>query len=735
MGFASYYEDVQERYWASEPLTGPCLQGVATSPSPADPLERPRRVIKDFWAYYQRERAEDDVPRGRWEEHFATVRTLHDALSVAASLHETDPDAWDVVCETERHLREFFRARTDYGSLSRALIDRVARASRVIRDRCRAVERELNDFTKTVKGMSREERLASDVLESIQHLREIGERLTEDINGRRAYDVLAREVVERWQHFLHLRAVVAVQRRYRPTLQHLDRLHLNEQQERFVALDYQGAYRIQGASGSGKTIILIHRALRLAAENPDKTVRVFTINRSLAELLRSSIDAIHGGIPSNLHVAASYDILLDCLSLFESRHRYRLVDDRSGERINLSWCDFFHHRGKEESQNIFASQGARDLIDSIEERAAPKIDASRYLRDEMIYVQSAFRRSERYGYIATPRAERSIPLQKFQRATCLRVLDAWEEWLGCGDLCDIDGLTLQAVDYFEDAACLPRIRRAFPTDFVLLDEVQDFSTLELRALRLLVDAPDGANRFFFVGDLNQKVYAKHHDSIRAGFNFRGKAAILSQNYRNTQQILRAAYCLPATFPPQAEENLDVANPEFSIYEGGKPVVLECLSASHVARILDLVQRRRGSRVAVVSENDALLAEVRRQATGRGHRCHELFRNEDLDQWKQQQDSPLSAAIVVARMEAVKGFEFDTVIACDLSEGAVPRPGTPRDEYWREAAVVYSALTRARDELIITYVGQPSVFLHAMEPEIAMQAELDEAQFLARVGAV
>jgi hypothetical protein len=530
MGFASYYEDVQERYWASEPLSGSYLQGSSTPPPPPDPLERPRRVIKDFWAYHQREQAQDDVPRGRWEEHFATVRTLHETLSAAAALHETDPGTWDVVCEAERHLREFFRARTSYGPLSRAVIDRVARVSRDIRDRCRAVEREINDFAKTVRGMSREERVASDVLESIRQLREIGERLTEDIKGRRAYDALARDVVDRWQHFLRLRAVVAVQRRYRPALQHLDRLHLNEQQERFVAIDYQGAYRIQGASGSGKTIILIHRALRLAAENPDKAVRVFTINRSLADLLRSSIDAIHGGIPSNLHVGASYDFLVGCLSLFESRQRYRLVDDRSGERINLSWRDFFHHRGKDETQNVFASEGVRDLVDSIQGRGTPKVDASRYLRDEMVYVQSAFRRSERYGYIAAPRTERSIPLQKLQRASCLRVLDAWEEWLECGDLCDIDGLTLKAADYFEDAAYLTRIRKAFPTDFVLVDEVQDFSTLELRILRQLVDDPDGANRFFFVGDLNQKVYAKHHDSVRAGFNFRGKAAILSQNY-------------------------------------------------------------------------------------------------------------------------------------------------------------------------------------------------------------
>jgi superfamily I DNA/RNA helicase len=66
-----------------------------------------------------------------------------------------------------------------------------------------------------------------------------------------------------------------------------------------------------------------------------------------------------------------------------------------------------------------------------------------------------------------------------------------------------------------------------------------------------------------------------------------------------------------------------------------------------------------------------------------------------------------------------------VIACDLSEGMVPRPGTPPEEYWREAAVVYAALTRARDELVMTYVGEPSIFVKAMAGHVAMHEGIDE----------
>ena len=74
--------------------------------------------------------------------------------------------------------------------------------------------------------------------------------------------------------------------------------------------------------------------------------------------------------------------------------------------------------------------------------------------------------------------------------------------------------------------------------------------------QLLADS-DGRNNIFLVGDLNQKVFAKHHRTGQAGFNFRGNAERLKKNYRNTRQILQAAYCLPQMFPPPVEDGLEI----------------------------------------------------------------------------------------------------------------------------------------------------------------------------------
>jgi superfamily I DNA/RNA helicase len=742
MGFASYLEHITDRYYESSPLSD-WLTYLPPKPEQrdveearflfGDPLERPRRLIREFWTYYRRQQPLDEFSRGSWEGHFRNLKALHDILAPISQLQEQQPDAWSQVKAIEGDLRTFFTNTQVYGPLSRSVFQRVFNISRAIDARCSVVVRELNQFHKTVRGMPGEARAKAEIEEALRQLYEIKKQLGEDLKELEQCQALAKKAQQLWDRFLKLFTNLAVQTLYRPALQNLDRFHLNEVQERYVALDHKGGYRLQGASGSGKTIILIHRALRLLRENPAAQVRVFTINRALAHLLRSSVVAIHGEMPPNLHVAAFYDFLLECVCLFETSDKYRLVDDRSHERIVLSWRDFYNHRGQEMEQNVFANEKVRDLVRSIAARENGKLDASRYLREEMIYVQSAYRKQDRQHYLSDHRRSRSVAFQPSQKDACLRVLQAWQEWLEVGHLCDIDGLTLWATEHFDDGTHLARIREVKPTNFVLVDEVQDFSTLELALVRKLVPDPESNNCIFLVGDLNQKVYPKHHDSRRAGFDFRGKAGILKQNFRNTRQILQAAYNLPQSFPPKEdeEEGVEILSPDLSLYEGGRPVVFECTPGNHLRRvleILEIVRRRGGGRTAVVSENDRFLADIWGEAGRIGFQCHELLRNEDLDLWREQ-GNPLAADLVVSRLEAVKGFEFDTVIACDLSQGVIPRKGTLEDEHWRQAAILYTALTRARDDLILTFVEEPSRFLKAMMPDIDLHEGIDERKVL------
>ena len=393
----------------------------------------------------------------------------------------------------------------------------------------------------------------------------------------------------------------------------------------------------------------MHRSIRLAVEHPERQVRLFTINRSLAELLKSTINAVHGSLPENLYVAAVYDFLIGVIGLFENPDRFRLVDDRSNERIVDSWRDFFYHRAKRPDLNIFSDPAMKNLLRMIRSRGQGNLDASRYCWEEMVFLQSGYRVSERQRYLsrlAEPRLGRSIGLNQQQRGLFLRVLDRWEEWLEHGDLCNVDGITLRAAEYFEEAESLCTIRERFPTDFILADEAQDFSTMELRLLRRLLADPDAENAMFLGGDLNQKVYPKHWRAKAAGYNFQGRIDVIRRNYRNTRQILKAACLLPERYPPPPEEHIPVMQPELSDHEGSQPIAIECTHANHLEKVMavakQVLSRERGQRVVVVSGNDILLAEVRDRASRSGIECFELFTIEDIDLWRAQAADPLSA---------------------------------------------------------------------------------------------
>ncbi len=760
MGFVGYLEDIEDRYFeqlhnadaeaSHGALLGPTdyqmfhrrkhrRQKVADAAEPPEnAVERARRVIAEFWAYYHCQEELLAIPESRWERHHENVCRVLEILECAEAIDPSHPRAWRLLQGIRQELGDLLQQMGDYGPLSGSLMVKIKNISREVRQRANQVKQTLLRFDEAVCDLPTSKRVREEIQASLRQLDDIRncfDRDCKDLIDR--YRATTSQAGKAWDQFRQLYCRLAIDRNYRPTLQQIDRFDLNEDQERLVRGDYP-RHRIQGASGSGKTVILIHRALRLANENPTEQVRLFTINRALAELLGTNIRAVNDGtIPTNLHVSAIYDFLIECLGLFQDVGGYRLAADESGERIKDSWHDFFHHKGRHVDQNIFADEEVRRLVDSLGRRQALQVDAAEYLRDEMIYIQSGYVRKTRHIYLKNARGQerrsRSIPLTAGQRELAVRILERWEEYLSFGHLCDIEGVTQGVAPYFLDEPNLHRIRQAFPTRCILVDEFQDLSTLELAILRRVVPHPGAMNSFFFAGDLNQKVYPKHHYATRAGFDFTGCATTLRRNYRNTRSILQAAWCIAQAYPPKSEEKVDITDPELSTHPGGRPVVLRIASADHVRRIQEIVGQRRQSRVAIVSECDELLASIQAHFKAEGIQTYELWRNADLDRCRQQEGDPLTAGVVLSRMEAVKGFEFDTVIAAHLSQDIIPRRGTPEEEYWRDAAIVYSALTRARDELIITYENEPSVFLTAMHDKVDMEEDLDSKTLAGLLG--
>src|SRR5216684_2717361 len=116
MGFASYWENISERYYESMATIGGWLGEVSRSTERrdieeasflhGDPFERAIRVIDDFWRLYNRARPGADMPVGWWPEHLQNVYRLHAILSVVPTLDEHDPATWTAIRAIESELHD-----------------------------------------------------------------------------------------------------------------------------------------------------------------------------------------------------------------------------------------------------------------------------------------------------------------------------------------------------------------------------------------------------------------------------------------------------------------------------------------------------------------------------------------------------------------------------------------------------------------------------------------------------
>lgn len=75
---------------------------------------------------------------------------------------------------------------------------------------------------------------------------------------------------------------------------------LDREQEDFARRLPYGHYMVTGVPGSGKTVILIARALHLIKENPTWNIKIVTYNKSLSKKIESTLNLIANDIKDNI---------------------------------------------------------------------------------------------------------------------------------------------------------------------------------------------------------------------------------------------------------------------------------------------------------------------------------------------------------------------------------------------------------------------------------------------------
>lgn len=295
---------------------------------------------------------------------------------------------------------------------------------------------------------------------------------------------------------------------------------LHSGQRRIVDEDFGGPSLLTGVSGSGKTCVLVHRAKRLAQFFANDRILILTLNRSLARLIEILVgDLCLDGEKQRIEVKPFHEFLSEVLSSLECEAFLRRLGEFTGttaevetflaatphaERTRM-FKPLTEHEQMRAFEDFLGEPGnpAKVEFDRLEVFVFSQdqtIDLRRYLFEELELVRSAFTCYDSYeGYLNYEREGRSVGFQENRRQAILGILREWERFQLRRGFLDLMGLAQAAVFAVDEQGTIPD---QFRYRAVLVDEFQDFSTLELSLLRSIPKFAE--NGLFLTGDFAQK---------------------------------------------------------------------------------------------------------------------------------------------------------------------------------------------------------------------------------------
>jgi superfamily I DNA/RNA helicase len=468
-------------------------------------------------------------------------------------------------------------------------------------------------------------------------------------------DVLDRGTLEQWQLFLH------------------------PDQRSLVDRTFSGPARLRGISGSGKTVVALHRARRLAKDALRKGEKVLftTFDKGLAAAAGRLLDTLCGPERAAIEVTHLHRWCLDYLS--------------------------FRGLGSPKYSPEASRQFRHDALANIApaHQNALKSVSQEYIWTEVEFLMGRFLHDETDAYLTTDRGGRGRGLSPEQRRAILAVYSWYHQTL-------LKRGFVEPAEFVRMAYRLRLKGEQAEADYaaVIVDEVQDISEIALRLLHSLVgNREDG---LLLVGDATQRIFTRGYSLRGLGIDIAGRGIVLRKNYRNTKQILEAAFPLIESEwkedIAQAEVPASDLRPEFSVREGCRPIVVRCSDevaegrflAAEIAALLKYKHYSPGD-ICVVARNRHYRALAVASLKGAGIPVY-LFRDPEAGEV-----SPDENAVRVSSLHGAKGHEFGTVFVVGAVEGVIPL-GSEIDAQTMssEAAVLYVGMTRARDLLYLSY---------------------------------
>lgn len=286
---------------------------------------------------------------------------------------------------------------------------------------------------------------------------------------------------------------------------------LNEQQKDGV-LTTEGPVLILAGAGSGKTRVLTHRVAYLIDEKgvAPYQIMAITFTNKAAKEMRERIDKLVGFGGEAVWVATFHSSCVRILRRFADRIGY---DGR-----------FTIYDG-DDQKSLMKDICKRLEIDTKIHRERSFLSVISHAKENLIEPEEFLREAE----------------GDFNRTRQGQVYREYQARLMANNALDFDDLIMKTVELLRrDSEVRDYYQRRFR--YIMIDEYQDTNTAQFELVRLLAD---GYRNLCVVGDDDQSIYKFRGANIYNILHFEehypdAKVIKLEQNYRSTQNILRAA---------------------------------------------------------------------------------------------------------------------------------------------------------------------------------------------------
>ena len=453
---------------------------------------------------------------------------------------------------------------------------------------------------------------------------------------------------------------------------------LHPTQRRLATGSFSGPVKITGSAGTGKTVVALHRAHHLAKQG--KRVLLATYVGSLAQNLLRNLELL-------------------CTPEELQRIRVTTVHAEALERVRESRPHVQALPGEDLKAWI---QQARTLSESHD---------SDFLVAEWGKVVAPQGIRSWDDYRGARRTGRGRAVSVKERREIWRVFEVVVERMQREKREDFSGLCRLATELLQEQ------RVKSPYDAIVVDEVQDLEPQEIKLLAAL--AGEGADRLTLCGDAGQAIYNASFSLSKLGIQTRGRSHILRINYRTTEQIRRFADQVLGDEVSDLDDGTESRKGTRSVLRGPQPTVVACANAEEqrkliIERLRELIQRGFApEEIALFTRTNKLRDEHLRNLRQENLACGALDRERVL-------------GTPVGTFHKAKGLEFKQVLVADCNESMVPLRSAlqsisdaadVREFEQNECRLLYVALTRARDEVTVFHVGNPSRFLPSVPKEV------------------